>query len=100
MFVLVVELESGHEKSEALESLLRSLVTLAEHEPGILFYAVQRPQGEVGKFILYEYYEDKAAWETHLQFEPVQDKLKCFETLLKIPPKLTFCDVVSTTTVG
>ena len=99
MFVLLVELEVDHEKSGELESLLRSLVALAEHEPGILFYAVQRPQEETDKFVLYEYYEDKAAWETHLKFDPVQDKLKCFESLLKSAPKLTFCDVLSTTTI-
>lgn len=99
MFVLIVELEANHEKSGELESLLRSLVMLAEHEPGILFYAVQRLQGESDKFILYEYYEDKAAWETHLKFDLVKDKLKCFEYLLKTDPKLTFCDVLSTTSV-
>jgi len=99
VFVLLVELEANHEKSGELESLLRSLVALAENEPGIFFYGVQRPQGEPDKFILYEYYEDKAAWEMHLKFDPVQDKLKCFESLLKTAPKLTFCDVLSTTTI-
>lgn len=99
MFVLLVELEAVHEKSGELDSLLRSLVTLAEHEPGIVFYSVQRPQGESDKFILYEYYEDKSAWENHLKFGPVQDKLKCFESLLTIAPSLTYCDVLSTTTV-
>lgn len=99
MFVLLVELEAVHEKSGELDGLLRSLVTLAEHEPGIIFYAVQRPQGESDTFILYEYYEDKAAWEVHLKFDPVQDKLKCFESLLTKAPTLTFCDVLSTTAV-
>lgn len=99
MFVLLVELEAKLGKSEELEKLLRSLVDLAAHEPGILFYAVQRPQGETDKFVLYEYYEDKAAWETHVKFAPAQEKLKRFETLLKTAPRLTFCDVVSTTSL-
>jgi len=75
------------------------LVTLAEHEPGIVFYAVQRPQGDYANFILYEYYENKAAWETHLKFAPVQEKLKYFDSLLKKAPTITFCDVLSTTPV-
>lgn len=99
MLVLLVELEADHEKSGELERVLRSLVALAEHEPGILHYAVQRPQGETDKFVLYEYYENKTAWETHLQFGPVQDKLKRFESLLKTEPKLTFCDVLATTSI-
>jgi quinol monooxygenase YgiN len=100
MFVLLVELEAEQGRSGELESLLSSLVALAEHEPGILFYSVQRPQGDANRFVLYEYYEDKAAWETHLKYEPVQSRLKCLEPLLKAAPKLTLCDAVSTTSIG
>jgi quinol monooxygenase YgiN len=100
MFVLLVELEAKQGQFEELESLLRFLVASAESEPGTLFYAVHRPQGESHKFALYECYEDKAAWETHMKYEPVQNTLKRFESLLKIAPKIIFCDVVSTTTIA
>lgn len=100
MFVLLVELQADQGRSEELESLLRSLVALAEHEPGTLFYAVQRPQVETDTFVLYEYYEDKAAWETHMNSESVQNKIKCFESLLKVSPKIIFHDVVSATAIS
>lgn len=100
MFVLLVELETDQDRAEELEAILRSLVASAENETGILFYAVQRPQSDSDKFILYEYYENKAAWEIHLKHEQVQEHLKRFDTLLKSPPKLTFCDVVSTTSIS
>lgn len=99
MFVLLVELETDQARSGELESVLRSLVASAEHEPGILFYAVQRPQDEFERYILCEYYADKAAWETHMQLERVQEKLKCLDSLLKVPPKLTFCDAIATTSL-
>jgi quinol monooxygenase YgiN len=99
MFVLLVELETDRDRSNELEMVLRSLVASAASEPGILFYAVQRPQDHSNRFILYEYYEDKAAWETHLQHDLVREKLKRFDDLLKAPPGLTFCDAISTTPV-
>ena len=99
MFVLLVELETDRERSNELEMVLRSLVASAASEPGILFYAAQRPQDNSDRFILYEYYEDKAAWETHLQYDLVQERLKRFDDLLKAPPRLTFCDAISTTPV-
>ncbi len=100
MFVLLVELETSRDRSEELETVLQSLVESAESEPGILFYAVQRPQGEPEVFILYEYYADKKAWETHLENEWVKETLKRFDSLLKSPPKLTFCDAVSATSIA
>lgn len=100
MFVLLVELEADLGRSEELETLLSSLAAMAEHEPGTIFYSVQRPEGESGKFILCEYYTDKAAWQTHLQYAPVQEKLKRLETLLRGAPKLTLCDAVSMSAFG
>ena len=63
MFVLLVELETDKERSNELEMVLLSLVAFAASEPGILFYAAQRPQDNSDRFILYEYYENKAAFE-------------------------------------
>lgn len=100
MFVLLVELKTCRDRSEELETVLRSLVESAENEPGILFYAVQRPQDEPEIFILYEYYADKKSWETHLENEWVKETLKRFDALLRYPPKLTFCDAVSTTSMA
>jgi quinol monooxygenase YgiN len=97
MFVLLVELEAAESREAELERVLRGLVETARTEPGVLFYAIQRPEGEPGKFILYEYYESKAAWQTHLAFEPVKAELARFDALLKQPATLTLCDVVANT---
>lgn len=97
MFVLLVELKAQSGKSDALEHLLNSLVALAEHEPGIVFYAVHRPQKTAEIFWLYEYYANEAAWKTHQNFPPVQEKLKCFDSLLAAPPRLIPCTLISAT---
>ena len=92
MFVLLVELETDGARTAELEGLLRSLAASARDEPGILFYAVQRPQDEPCRFILYEQYADKAAWEAHLQYPPAKDMLDRLPALLVASPRLTFCE--------
>lgn len=99
MFVLLVELETDQGRISELENVLRCLVESAENEPGILFYSVQRPLDDPNKFILYELYVDKSAWETHLEHDLVKRKLKCFDALLSSPPKLIFCDAISNTLI-
>lgn len=100
MFVLIVELETDSARCAELEKLLQSLVESAKVESGIIFYSAQRLKDDSNRFILYEYYVDKAAWEAHLQYEPAKELLRYFEALLKSPPKLTFCDLISTTAMG
>ncbi len=99
MFVLLVELEAKVGKSAELGDVLGALVALAKNEPGIRHYAVQQPEGDAGKYILYESYEDKAAWEAHLRFVPAAEQLEKFGALLAFPPKLTFCNLVSATSM-
>lgn len=100
MFVLLVELEAAPERADELAGVLRTLVTVAKDEPGILFYSVQKPQDRADIFILYECYADRAAWEAHLRFEPARRELARFEALLAAPPKLSFCDSMATTSFG
>jgi len=97
MFVLLVELEAKAGKSAELGEVLGALLALAKNEPGIRHYAVQQPDEHADKYILYESYEDKAAWEAHLRFAPAAEQLKKFDALLVSPPKLTFCKLVSAT---
>lgn len=100
MFLLLVELEANPVFFGELESVLRTLVSVSGLEAGTVYYAVHRPQEQQNIFLLYELYKDRAAWDTHLQSEPVQIALKQFEKMLARPPKITFCDTVSTTNIS
>jgi len=99
MFVLLVELEAKPESFGELEKVLKSLVEMAVHEPGTVHYSVQMPQDKTNTFILYECYVDHAAWEAHLAFDQVRDALERFDTLLLVPPKLTFCEMLASTSL-
>lgn len=100
MFLLLVELDAKPVFAGELERILRKLVDAARQEAGTLYYAVHRPQDHQHKFVLYELYKDRAAFDAHLQSELLQQALKQFDAMLETPPKLTFCDTISRTSIG
>ena len=99
MFVLLVELEAKAGAFEELEKVLKSLVEMAVHEPGTLYYSVQVPENKSNTFILYECYADRAAWEAHMVFEQVREALERFDNLLLAPPRITFCEMIASTSL-
>ena len=100
MLVLVVELEANPAFCEELEGILRTMVETSGQEAGTVFYAAHRVQNRKNAFVLYELYKDRAAFDAHLQSAPIQHALKRFETMLAMPPKITFCEVIATTALG
>ncbi len=100
MFVLLVELEARPESVDALEAVLRTLVGLADQEAGTVFYALHRPPEQSNTFVLYEMYQDRAAWQTHCDSEPVARELQKFESLLALPAKISFLDPLQMTAFG
>ncbi|WP_309292121.1 antibiotic biosynthesis monooxygenase [Azonexus sp.] len=97
MFVLMVELEAVPELAGELEQLLHELVEIAAHEPGVHFYAVQRDREHAARFMLCEFYADQLAWQAHLVNAPVHARLKHFERLLAVPPRVVQCDALAAT---
>ena len=95
MFSLLVELNAKPSVADELEKVLSELAKLAGEEPGVLIYAVHRQQENPNAFVLYELYQDRAAWEAHLAIGAVQRALQQFETLLVAAPRIVCCDTVA-----
>lgn len=100
MYGLIVELAAKPAFDGDLEALLRDLVAAAGPEEGTLFYAAHRMAGRGNKFVLYELYRDRAAWDAHVGSEVLQQALRRFEDWLVVPPKITYCEAVATTPIG
>jgi quinol monooxygenase YgiN len=98
MFVLMVELEAASGQAEALAQVLRELVGIAADESGVHFYAVQRDRADAARFVLCEFYADEAAWQAHLVYPPVRERLALFDGLLAAPPRIVQCDALAATT--
>ncbi|MBS0355665.1 MAG: antibiotic biosynthesis monooxygenase [Proteobacteria bacterium] len=100
MYGLIVELAAKPAFDGNLEALLRELAAAAALEEGTLFYAVHRPVGQDNAFVLYELYRDRTAWDVHVSSEILQQALQRFDDWLVVPPKITYCEAVTTTPVG
>jgi len=100
MFALLVELTAQATALGELEGLLSELAAGAALEDGILAYAVNRQQEDSTRFVLYELYRDRAAWQAHIAREPVARALKRFEELLSVPPRVVSCDPLALARLG
>lgn len=95
MFLLLVELNAKPSAAAEVVSVLSGLANVAREEPGNVIYAVHRQQDSQNAFVLYELYEDRAAWESHLAMGVVQRALQKLETLLAAAPRIVRCDTIA-----
>jgi len=65
MIVVVAVLKAQEGKEGEMEEALRAMIPKVQPEEGTLAYILHRAQGEPGKFLFYEKYKDKAAFEYH-----------------------------------
>ena len=61
--VAVLKAQAGKEK--AMEDALRAMIPKVQSEEGTIAYILHRAQNERGKFLFYEKYRDKAAFDIH-----------------------------------
>lgn len=61
--VAVLKAQAGKEKE--MEEALRAMIPKVQSEEGTIAYILHRAQNELGKFLFYEKYRDKAAFDIH-----------------------------------
>ena len=61
-----MKIQDGKEQ-EALAQLERMANAVAEHEPGALAYVFHRLLEDASQLVLYESYEDDAAFQAHMK---------------------------------
>jgi quinol monooxygenase YgiN len=65
MIVVVAILKAQAGKEREMEDALRAMIPKVQPEEGTLAYVLHRAQNEPGKFLFYEKYKDKAAFDHH-----------------------------------
>jgi (4S)-4-hydroxy-5-phosphonooxypentane-2,3-dione isomerase len=71
-FALVVDMEVKPEDADRFATLIAENARLSvANEPGCLQFDVVRPQDAPGRFMLYEVYENAAAFEAHIKMPHV-----------------------------
>lgn len=69
MYVIVARFVAQQGKDEEVAALLREMEPLANQEPGCAQYTVQRAVEDPRLFLLYEQYDDQAAFTVHTETE-------------------------------
>ena len=72
MYVIVARYYAREGKDDEIAEILRSMIPIAEAEPGCKKYAINRSKEDPRRFLLYEQYVDEAAFAAHAASEPVQ----------------------------
>ncbi|HVN72626.1 MAG TPA: putative quinol monooxygenase [Desulfomonilia bacterium] len=65
MIVVVAVLKAKQGKEEEMEEALRWIIPQVDSEEGTLKYVLHRAKKDAGKFLIYENYRDKDAFNKH-----------------------------------
>ena len=82
--VAVLKAQAGAEKD--MEDALRAMIPKVLSEEGTITYILHRAQNEPGKFLFYEKYRDKAAFDIHSSTEYFQELFRKIGPLLEGQP--------------
>jgi quinol monooxygenase YgiN len=94
MTVLIAIIQAKSGKETELEKALKSIIPKVQNEANTLQYVLNRSQGNLGKFLFYEKYADKAALDFHLSSSYLKEMLSSIENLLSEAPAITLYEEI------
>ena len=65
MYVVAAQYYAKEGKDDEIAAILKKMIPISRAEPGCALYTVNRSVDDPRKFLLYEQYRDKAAFEEH-----------------------------------
>lgn len=96
MITIIARLNAQKGKGKELEDALKSMFPKVETEEGTLSYTLHRAENEEEKFLFYEKYTNKKAFEAHLSAPYTQELLKRFGSLLTSDPTIEYYEEIAT----
>jgi (4S)-4-hydroxy-5-phosphonooxypentane-2,3-dione isomerase len=69
MFVVVAQWTAQAGKEDLVDAILREVTPISRAEPGCLMFVVHRSLDEPRRFVLYEQFRDRAAFDAHCRTE-------------------------------
>lgn len=73
MFVVVARYYSREGRDDEVAGVLGRMAPIANAEPGCVLYVVNRSLDDPRRFLLYEQYVDRAAFDAHVETEAVRE---------------------------
>ena len=75
MFVIVAEWLVKEGKDDEVAAVLRTAVRNSRAEPGCVLFMANRSTENPRKFVLYEQFRDRAAFDAHLETESFKENV-------------------------
>lgn len=88
MIVIVAVLKAQVGREKEMEDALRAMILKVQPEEGTLAYVLHRAQNETGKFLFYEKYKDKAAFDHHGSTPYIKELFAKIGPLLAAKPSI------------
>jgi len=83
MLVVAATLKAAQGRGDELEKEFRKLITEVHKEPGTLTYIVHRALDNADKFLIYERYESKEAFDFHASTPHFKEFFKAVGSLIE-----------------
>jgi quinol monooxygenase YgiN len=75
MYVVAAQYHTKEGKADEVAAILREMIPISRAEPGCKVYLINRSLEDPRKFLLYEQYENRAAYDAHMATEPFKEKI-------------------------
>lgn len=95
MIILTAVIQAKPEKEQELKDLLKSLIPLVKEEKGTVEYILHSSKAVPGKFLFYEKYKDKQAYDDHSNNTHLRDVFRQFDGLVIEEPQVEFFEEVA-----
>jgi (4S)-4-hydroxy-5-phosphonooxypentane-2,3-dione isomerase len=73
MFVIAAQWYAKAGKEQEVATLARQMIPFSRSEPGCRFFAVNQSADDPRKFLLYEQFQDRAAFDAHTATQAFKD---------------------------
>jgi quinol monooxygenase YgiN len=73
LFVIIATWYTKEGKDHDVAALAKSMIAHARSEPGCRLFMVNQSVDDPRKFVLYEQFDDREAFEAHTQTQPFKD---------------------------
>ena len=75
MFVVAARYYAQAGRDDDVAAILKTMLPLANAEPGCALYTVNRSTEDPRRFLLYEQYHDRAGYEAHRETDAFKEKI-------------------------
>jgi len=75
MYVVAAQYHTKEGQADEVAAILQEMIPISRAEPGCKVYLINRSLEDPRKFLLYEQYENRAAYDAHMATEPFKEKI-------------------------